>query len=249
GKFNTAELSRAIEAIGYRVLGVASNYQQAEALVLKAEEDELRDLWLKLALGSALWLAVMLEHPLGFSIYTAWGFATVVQLWCGSHFHRGFWSSLLSRRADMNTLVSLSTWAAYLFSTWVIFWPSSVHAVAHAHLLEASTGLIVVVTLGRWIEVRLRRRSRRALARLLRLTPNTARVLRDGGEEVVPLAEIAVGEKVRVGPGEQVSLDGVVEEGHSTVDESLLTGESEPVEKSPGAHVFGGTMNKVGEMT
>src|SRR5208282_292621 len=149
------ELRDAVESRGFGVLGLASNYQQAEALVLAGEEIELAQLRFRLMVGAFLWAILMLAQSLGLSIYTCWIFATIVQFYCGWHFHRGLWESLANRRADMNTLVSLSAWAAYLFSTWVVFSPESLPAAGSSPMLETSVGLIVVITFGRWIEVRL----------------------------------------------------------------------------------------------
>jgi len=241
------EIRRAVEALGYRVPGLASTHEQAERLLQAGEEREIFTLGARFLVGAVLWMSLMLQDSLGFSEYTSWVLATVVQIWCGWHFHEGLAASLKAGSADMNTLVSLSTWAAYLFSTWVVFFPGSVSRLGpQAHMLESSVGLIVLITLGRWMEMRLRRKAGETIRTLLRRTPKTVRAIRNGVEVVVPLPEVSPGEIIWVGPGEQIGLDGVVEEGASAVDESMLTGESIPVEKSRGAKVFGGTLNKTG---
>ncbi|MBI4425802.1 MAG: heavy metal translocating P-type ATPase, partial [Elusimicrobia bacterium] len=245
----TAETVRkAVEALGYKVPAVSSTFEEAEAYALEGERSERVRIAGRLLTGAVLWVGIMLEGPLGLSPYTVWLLATPVQFWCARHFHEGLVESLRRRSADMNTLVSLSTWAAYLFSTWAVFFPETLPTGSREHMLEAGAGLVVMVSLGRWLEAGLRQRAGEAIQRMLRRAPRTVRVLRDGVETVVPLAEVGKGARIVVRPGEQVGLDGTVEDGASTVDESLLTGESMPVEKGAGSRVFGGTINKTGAL-
>lgn len=252
-EFSTArlraeEIKRAVEVLGYEVLGISDTYAHAEQLARDSDEHESWKLFRRLAAGFGFWMFLALQEWLGFSVYTAILFATAVQLWCGEHFHRGFWKSVRTGSANMNTLVSISTWAAYIFSLWVVFFPEAVPTKSRADLLESLAGLIVLVTFGRWLEIRFRMKTSEAVRKLLKLTPKTVRVIRHKEEMILPLSEVKVGESIIVRPGEQIGLDGVVEEGGSTVDESLLTGESLPVEKSAGAKVYGGTMNKNGSL-
>ncbi len=242
-------IRRAVEERGYPVAGLAASYEDAEKAALEAERKRLRTLKMRLITAAALWAAILSHGFFNFSIYTVWALATVAQLFCGSHFHQGLMQSLRHRRADMDTLVSVGTWAAYAFGSWAVFLPEKLPPGSRMPDFDASVGLITVVTLGRVLEISFKKRSSDALRRLLRKAPKTARVLRPAGEAVVPLSEVAKGERILVRPGEQVGLDGVVEEGFSAVDESLLTGESIPAEKGPGARVYGGTLNMTGAMT
>jgi len=173
---------------------------------------------------------------------------TPVMFWAGRRFFVGFWSALRHRTADMNTLVAVGTGAAYALSVVVTFAP---HAVAHgttdAHVYyDTSAMIITLVLLGRFLEQRARRRASMAVRRLADLTPATASVVRGGAEMQVPLAEVTVGDTVLVRPGGRVPVDGVLLTGSSAIDESMVTGESVPVDKGPGDEVVGGTVNATG---
>jgi Cu+-exporting ATPase len=182
----------------------------------------LHDLWLQLAL------------------------ATPVQFWVGAGFHRGFLHDLRYGSPSMATLVSLGTNAAYGFSVAVTVWPHVFHATGGMAYYETAAVVITLVALGRWLEARARGRTSEAIRRLVSLAPRTARVLRDGVEVDVPTAEVMVDDLVRMRPGERLPVDGIVVDGASTVDESMLTGESLPVDKGPGAAVSAGTVNRTG---
>jgi P-type Cu+ transporter len=171
---------------------------------------------------------------------------TPVQFWVGADFHRGFLHDLRYRSASMSTLVSLGTSAAFFFSVAVTVWPHAFMALGAMTYYETAAVVITLVVLGRWLEARARGRTSEAIRRLVALAPRTARIVRDGRDVDVPTAEVVVGDLVRIRPGERVPVDGAVVEGASTVDESMLTGESLPVEKTPGARVFGGTVNRTG---
>src|SRR5207247_1650465 len=147
---------------------------------------------------------------------------TPVWLWVGWQFHRGFVHDLRYRTASMSTLVSIGTSAAYLFSVAVTLWPHAFMRHGAMTYYDLSAVVITLVVLGRWLEARARGRTSEALRRLLSLAPRTARVIRDGVEMDVPTAEVRVGDFVRIRPGERVPVDGVVTEGASTVDESMM---------------------------
>ena len=172
--------------------------------------------------------------------------ATPVQFWVGAELHAGFLRDLRSRSASMSTLVSLGTNAAYLFSAAVMLWPHALHVTGAMTYFETAATVITLVVLGRWLEARARGRTSEAIRRLVSLAPRTARVLRDGAEVDVPTADVRVGDMIRVRPGERLPVDGIVVEGHSTVDESMLTGESLPVDKAVDASVSAGTVNRTG---
>ncbi|MDX2117898.1 MAG: heavy metal translocating P-type ATPase [Planctomycetota bacterium] len=185
--------------------------------------------------------------------------ATPVMFWCGWQFHRSAWLGLRHGSANMDTLVALGTTAAYTFSLAATIWPGFfVHAGgAAAHethgtlapvYYEAAATIIVLVLLGKYFESRATGRTTAAIRRLIGLQPKTARIERDGREVDVPIDAVVAGDRVLVRPGEKIPVDGKVERGQSAVDESMLTGESVPVEKNPGDEVYGATMNTTGAL-
>ena len=171
---------------------------------------------------------------------------TPVQFWVGWTFHRGFLHDLRYRSASMSTLVSIGTSAAYFESLAVTLWPHAFAGHMRTTYYDVSAVVITLVVLGRWLETRARGRTSEAIRRLVTLAPRTARVIRGGQETDVATAEVVVGDFVRIRPGERIPVDGSVTEGASTVDESMLTGESLPVAKAPESKVFAGTINRTG---
>lgn len=248
GRLEVKNLRRAIEKAGYDVLGESESRTQAESISLLSQQDEQAKLLTRLQAAAILSVPLMLARWLNLSAYTALLIAIPVQVWGGWHFHQGLSRALLRRRADMDALVSVSTWAAFFYSAYVVLFPETLPPAARATQWDAVSGLIVFVTLGRYLESKTRGKTNEAVVKLMRMSPKTARVIRDGQEVTAPLREVRVGEIVRVRPGEQVGTDGEVVSGRSTVDEALLTGESLPVEKAPGSRVWGGTLNKNGAL-
>lgn len=174
--------------------------------------------------------------------------ATPVHFWVGWQFHRGFWIALRHRTADMNTLVSVGTSAGYLYSVLVTFVPGlfAAEGLMTGVYFETVAVLHTLIILGRYLEARARGRTSEAIKKLMGLQARTARVVRAGQEVDIAVEDVQVGDLVVVRPGEKLPVDGIVREGASAVDESMLTGESLPVEKHPGAEVFGATLNKTG---
>jgi P-type Cu+ transporter len=179
--------------------------------------------------------------------------ATPVVLWAGAGFHRAALAGLRHRTATMDTLVSLGSLAAWGWSVAALLAtgpgdpapgePGGTHVY-----FEVAAIIVVLILFGRWLEQRARHRSGQALRRLLELGSGTAMVLRDGAEVPVPVEQVAVGDRFVVRPGERLATDGVVEEGRSSVDRSLLTGESVPVGAGPGDEVIGATVNLEGRL-
>jgi len=248
-------LRAAVGAAGYELLPPrrAAPGGDDEARVARAREQ--RRARTKFLAGAVLSVPVVLgSMPEVFGWTPAWlrdpwillALTTPVQFWVGGEFHLGLLRDLRHRSPGMSTLVSLGTSAAYLFSVAVTIWPHAFMRLGAMTYYETAAVVITLVVLGRWLEARARGRTSDAIRRLLSLTPRTARVVREGRDLDVPIDEVHVGDLVRVRPGERLAVDGVVVEGASTVDESMLTGESMPVEKRAEATVFGGTMNGTG---
>ncbi|MDX6302077.1 MAG: P-type Cu+ transporter, partial [Nocardioidaceae bacterium] len=176
--------------------------------------------------------------------------ATAVQSWAGADIYRAAWAAGRHRSTNMNTLVALGTGVSYGYSAFVTLWPGQAEKWGlplHVYF-ETSLIIIALVLLGRWLEKRARRRAADAIRALMGLTPRTARVLREGTEVDVPVEEVRTGDLVRVRPGEKVPVDAIVVDGSSSVDESMLTGESVPVSKVAGDTVIGATVNRVGTL-
>lgn len=233
------------------------------------DDSELRDMsrrfWVSLVLTLPVFVLAMSEMLPGMPVQHALGvraigwiqfaFATPVVLWGGWPFFQRGWASLVNKSLNMFTLIALGTGTAYLYSLVATVWPQLFPASARAHgaavaiYFEAAAVITTLVLLGQVIELRARSRTSGAIRALLGLAPKTARrVEASGHEEDVPLDQVMHGDVLRIRPGEKVPVDGRVVEGHSTVDESMLTGEPIPVEKQAGDQVIGGTVNGTGSV-
>jgi P-type Cu+ transporter len=186
-------------------------------------------------------------------IRVLWGASALLALpvlaWSGRHFFTGFWSSFKKHSADMNTLIALGTGAAWLYSSVVVVFPRVFPAEAEMAAMpffDVATVVIALVVLGQAIEARTRGQSSQAIRKLIGLEAKTARVLRGDREVEVPVHDVVVGDVVVVRPGEKVPVDGVIVHGRSALDESMITGESLPVDKQLGDEVIGSTMNTTG---
>jgi len=182
---------------------------------------------------------------------------TPVLFWAGREFYSGAWAAAKHRAADMNTLITIGTLAAYLYSAVVTIAPGLVaqavsqgvhsgHGSPAAVYFESAAVIVTLVLMGRLLEARARSHTGGAIRSLLALQPDTARVERDGHEVDIPVDQVVVGDIVLVRPGEKVAVDGAVIDGVSSIDESMLTGEPMPVQKKTGDSVVGGTLNKTG---
>lgn len=261
------QLMGAIKGLGYTPHEVpADDGATEEDFEASAREDEYRDLRRKFLVAAVLSLPVLviamshgriswLDFP-GVN-WLQFVLTTPVVFYCGLQFYRGAWSAFRHRTADMNTLIAIGTGAAYLYSVATLTAPGFFHtSVTHDPMggesmsppvyFEAASVIIALILLGRLLESRAKGRTSEAIRRLAGLQAKTARVLRSGAEMDVPVEDVVSGDTVIVRPGEKIPVDGVVLEGASAVDESMLTGESLPVEKATGAEVFGGTINKTG---
>jgi P-type Cu+ transporter len=170
-----------------------------------------------------------------------------VLLFPGRRFFRGFLSALRHRTADMNTLVAVGTGAAFLSSAAATILPPAGDMPAHVYF-DSSAAIITLILLGKYLEAGAKRRSSDAIRKLMHLQPATVRVRRGGEDREMPVQEVAPGDLVLVRPGERIAVDGVVVEGASAIDESMVTGESLPVDKSPASRVVAGTVNGHGSL-
>jgi P-type Cu+ transporter len=215
---------------------------------------ELADLKRKWVVSLVIGLAMMAEMylPLGWDMAVVAPLlliqATLVQVWAGGVFYRTAWAAARHGGTNMSTLVAVGTSAAYGYSAFITLWPQLAARWGFPFHLYYEVAVIVIalVLLGRWLEARAKRQTGAAIKALIGLQAKTARVIRNGVEQDILVEQVVVGDLVRVRPGEKVPVDGVLTEGLSALDESMLTGESLPVEKEPGDTVIGATLNKTG---
>ena len=226
-------------------------------------EDMSRRFWICLGPSLLVMFLAMVDMIPGLSLpdvltgsarnWAQWVLATPVVLWGGWPFFQRGWASVVNRAPNMFTLIAMGTGAAYGYSTVATVVPTllpgsfRMHDGSVAVYFEAAAMITVLVLLGQVLELKARSQTSSAIRSLLRLAPKTARLItRDGREEDVPLEHVQVGHRLRVRPGERVPVDGTVQEGTTSVDESMITGESIPVEKTVGVRVTGGTINGTG---
>jgi Cu+-exporting ATPase len=173
----------------------------------------------------------------------------VVLVYAGGNFFTGAWKSFKNRTANMDTLIAVGTGVAWLYSTFIIFYPFSSSETERHLYFDTAVIIITLIKLGAALEMRARGKTSQAIKRLIGLQPKTARVIREGEERDIAIDQVLLDDIVRVRPGEKIPVDGVIAEGHSSVDESMLTGEPIPVEKGLGDEVVAGTFNKLGTFT
>lgn len=221
-----------------------------------ARDRELLDLKRKslvsLVAGLVMMALMYLNLPWGIGMRDVAPFlliaATIVQFWAGRVFYRATWAALKHGATNMNTLVVAGTSAAYGYSAFVTLWPHRAEQWGFEYHLyyESAVVIIALILMGRWLEARAKRQTGEAIKALMGLQAKTARVIRNGVEQDIPVELVVAGDLVRVRPGEKVPVDGVITEGRSALDESMLTGESLPVEKGAGDTVIGATLNRTG---
>jgi P-type Cu+ transporter len=244
------DLKSAVENAGYGVLDLSS--KNAVDVERKFREKELRNLSNKFIISAALSVIIMvlmfsmafhrINHLLQFLL------TLPVIFWAGSQFYRGFWGALKHKTADMNTLIAVGTGAAFIYSTLATFYPSLFIAAGREAdvYFDTSAVIIALILLGRLLEAGAKGRTSEAIRKLASLQAKTARVIRNGKELDIEIAAVAVGDTIIVRPGEKIPVDGALIDGYSSVDESMLTGESIPIEKKIGDRVIGATINKTG---
>lgn len=254
GRVAAAELIRAVKAAGYEAAELKSlaDEQEKEAIELAHYRRLLRRFWAAAALGLPLMVLGMGPWAPGLvgwgqGLWIATGLLTLAVLaYAGRHFYLGAWKAFTVHNANMDTLIALGTGAAWGYSMLIALWPDLVPEQARHVYFEAAVVIVALVNLGQALEMRARGKTSEAIKRLVGLQPRTARVIRNGQELDLPIEEVGLDETLRVRPGEKIPVDGVIIDGHSTVDESMLTGEPLPVAKGEGDEVVGGTLNKRG---
>lgn len=254
-KLDINQVKKAASRLGYELLE-AENAGMAEIDQVRQRKHE--SLKYKLAVGAVcavlLMLLMWLPRPTWLSAtlhhFLMWFLATPVQFWVGRQFYLGAWSALKNKSFNMDTLIALGTSVAYFFSAFVVVfgsWLRNQGLETHMYF-EVSATVITLVLLGKFLEARAKDNTSSALRRLMNLAPKTAWAWRSNEWQEVPLTTVKVGERVLVKPGEKIPLDGLVIAGSSSVDESMLTGESVPVEKTTGQKVIGATINQRGSL-
>ena len=255
GQVGVERLREAIADAGYELLGRGEQDGDAEAA---ARREEIADLSRRTALGALLTAPVLLASMASDLFGATWvpeilldhwvqlALIAPVMLYAGWPIHRTGWYALAHRSADMNTLIAVGTAAAFGYSLFATLFPGLLPSDLRDVYYETVGVIITLILLGRLIEVRAKAGTGEAIRKLIGLQPNTARVVREGAEEEVPVEQVVPGDVIVVRPGEKVPVDGEVVEGRSTLDESMVTGESLPVTKEPGDTVIGATVNGTG---
>ncbi len=245
-----AELRRAVSFAGFEAMELGGDAEDAEANAREHEINEQRRLLIiGLICSVPLFIFSMLRDfdlvgmwaHASWVYYVMWAVATPVQFYVGWQYYVGAFKSLRNGSANMDVLIAMGSSAAYFYSIPVVL------GFLHGHVyFETAAVIITLIRLGKFLEARAKGRTSEAIKKLMGLRAKTARIIRDGVEAEVSIDSVLVGDVVLVRPGEKIPVDGVVVEGRSAVDESMLTGESLPVEKKPGDGVIGATLNKLG---
>ncbi len=247
-------IKTSIEEIGYKVVEVEEDTIEDFKQNIETEEIRLikRDLIISLVLTLPITIINMFfAHSYPFLNYVLFLLTAPILFWVGRRFFIGFWKMLKHFSADMNTLVALGTSIAFVFSTIATFFPEIFLTFGEhpATYYDTSAVIITLILLGRFLESNAKGKASESLTKLFNLQVKTASVIRDGKETNIPIKYVQVGDLLRVRPGERIPVDGVVVNGRSFVDESMMTGESIPVEKQIGSEVIGATINHSGSFT
>ncbi|WP_310427953.1 heavy metal translocating P-type ATPase [Chamaesiphon sp. VAR_48_metabat_135_sub] len=253
-------ITKAVTDIGYQAQVIPADLTPEDEPETRRQQRQERNLQRRVFIGATLSFLLVLGTLSHFnlklpsflsSLENAWvqlALAAPVQFWVGREFHRSAWRAFRHRTADMNTLISLGTNIAFFYSFWITINPNyfTSQGLSAEVYYEASAMIITLTLLGRWLENRAKGATSSAITALMGLQAKTARVVRDGAEIDIPIESVAIADIVIVRPGEKIPVDGEIVSGFSTVDESMLTGESFPVTKQVGDEIVGATLNKMG---
>ena len=242
-----ADLRQAVKDAGYE-LGSETETLEDVTVAARRELQRVRNRFIIAVVLAAVIMALMWVPQFAGKPYLLWALTTPVQFWAGWRFYRGAWGALRHRTADMNTLVAVGTSAAYFYSVVAVLFPGLFVAagVEPDLYFDTSAMIVALILLGRFLETRARGQTSEAIKKLIGMQPKTALVIRDGEESEISIEDVQVGDTILVRPGERIPVDGTVLEGYSSIDESMVTGESIPVEKKAGDEVIGATINKTG---
>ena len=253
GDFSLEILLLAVKKAGFKAQQLTSLADETEKEM--QELQAYHTLWRRALVAGALGFGLFISMLIGWLPNLEEGrifwlvisvITLLILIFVGGHFFRGAWIALQNKRANMDSLVAMGTGTAWLYSTLVLLFPDAMPTIARHVYFESAIIIIALVSLGAALETKARGRTSEAIKRLIGLQPDTARAVRGGKEIDIPIAEVGLEETLRVRPGEKIPVDGVVIEGQSFVDESMLTGEPMPVDKRKDAKVFGGTLNTQG---
>ena len=243
----TADMRRAVKDAGYE-LGPEAQALEDVTTAAQREIRALRDKFIIAAVFAALIMVLGFAPPFAGRPYLTWALATPVQFWAGLRFYRGAWGALKHKTSDMNTLIAVGTSVAYFYSMIAVAAPGLFTTdILEPHLyFDTSAMIIALILLGRFLEARARGQTSEAIKKLVGMQPKSALVIREGQQKEIPVEDVQAGDIIIVRPGERIPVDGIVREGYSSVDESMITGESIPVEKKTGDEVIGATINRTG---
>jgi Cu+-exporting ATPase len=250
-------LAKSVESAGYKAVTSQEQGKSQDEVKQEAKQKELASLKQKVIVSSVFTMGILmgsLNHMLGVTItqdlppLVLLLLTLPIQFWAGRDFYLSTWSGLKNRAASMDTLITIGTSAAFGFSAALTLFPTAMHAWGFPMTLyfDVAAVVITLILLGRYLETRAKSHTSEAIKKLLHLQAKTARVVRGKIEQDIPIDQVMVGDIIRVRPGEKIPIDGIMTEGTSSVDESMVTGESLPVDKKPGNHVIGATINKTG---
>jgi Cu+-exporting ATPase len=244
-----SDLRKAVKEAGYELGSEEETLEDVTAASAR-EIKKLRDRFIfAIVIGAVIMVMMLAPIPEFPSMkYVLWALATPVQFWAGWRFYKGAWAAVKHGRADMNTLIAVGASAAYFFSVAAVLFPGffAGEGITLNYYFDTSAIIIALILLGRFLESRAKGQTTNAIKKLIGLQPKTALVIRDGQETEISVEEVVIHDIVLVRPGERVPVDGIIREGSPTLDESMVTGESLPVEKKPGDEVIGATFNKTG---
>ena len=252
GDVDANTLIAQVKAAGYGAAELQNRQDEAEKEA--AERDHYRGLLKKAGLAAAVgfpqFIFGMAGQLPGIENSLFWsgiGLLTLLVLvYSGGHFFTGAWTSTKNHNANMDTLIAMGTGTAWLYSMIIVAFPELLPDMAKHAYFEAASIIIALINLGAALEMRARGKTSEAIKRLIGLQPRTARVIRNGKDHDIPVDQVGLDETVRVRPGERIAVDGMIIDGHSTVDESMLTGEPTPVSKQIGDEVVAGSINRMG---
>jgi Cu+-exporting ATPase len=242
-----ADMKKAVEDAGYE-LGKEIEGLEDVSETSQREVRKVRNRFIVAAFLTVPIVVMMLTPMFTGMNFLLWALATPVQFWAGWRFYKGAWGALKHRTSDMNTLIAVGSSAAYIYSVIATVFPGvfTSNGIKANVYFDTSAAIITLILLGRYLEARAKGQTSEAIKKLIGLQPKTAIVFRNGLEQQIPIEEVVVGDLIQVKPGERVPVDGIVREGYSSLDESMITGESIPVEKKTGDEVIGATINKTG---